>query len=161
MGGSGLPDTLQYVLVLKQFHVNNTRANDKDTDVVAFTAKVGDLIYPTQIKRMENIQDGDHLVDLYIGPIIAPPLTPVTFSYTIVNSGYDATDTNKARQVSDTLSTIGAAICTAAFGGDNIWSEINKLHQDINKLIFANCDGLVAGDGVFVAMDILKQWTSN
>lgn len=163
MGGGGSSDTVQYVLKLERFFVDQTRSGDKDTDVVAFRAIVGDLLYPTQTKRMENIQAGDHLINLEIGPILAPPNTPVSFFYSIINSGYDTSDTNLARMVTDKISDIAADVLKAIFGKDAAWDKLNALTKDINKVSFVNCDGTVVAGGELdeVAIDILEQWTPN
>jgi hypothetical protein len=160
MGGTS-PNVVQYVLRLEQFVVDQTRSGDKDTDVVAFSAKIGDLLYPTQTKRMENIQAGGHIVNLEIGPILAPPNTPVNFFYSIINSGYDTSDTNVARQVADKLSEIASDILTAFYGNEAGWNKLDELTKEVNKFSFVNCDGPVVMGGQLdeVAIDVLDQWT--
>ena len=151
----------EFVISLDRFRINNTRSPSQDTDVVTFTAKVGDLLYPVQVKRMGDVTNADHSVGLEIGPIIATPHAPVSFGYAIVNSGYDSSNENATRQALNKLSDAAAAICTGIFGGGNVWDQLNKDTQWLNGLIFGHCDGPVAGDGIFVAVDILDSWTVN
>src|SRR5689334_11779157 len=79
-----------YIFRLEQFHIDNTRAADDDTDVVSFAMKVGDqALGEPQIKHMGNVDNGDHAVNLQFGPIsVDTPATPVVFNYQILNSGH-------------------------------------------------------------------------
>lgn len=160
MGGP-VQVNIQYVLELLKFHVDKTRSADKDTDIVAFRANVGNLLYPTQTKRMENIQDADYNVYLYVGPILAPANTPVTFTFTILNSGYDASNSNAMLQILNNLSDLSGAVCAGAFSGGNLWDALNKDTKYLNGFILANCNGPVAADGIYVAIIDLQHWTAN
>lgn len=163
MGGP-VQSSIQYVLELVKFSAYKIRSGDKDTDVVAFKASVGQpppaLVYPTQTKRMENILEGDHYLAMYIGPILAPIDTPVIFTFTIVNAGYGASESNEILQVVNALSDFCDAVCQALLKSA-VWDTFNNDTKLLNALILANCDGPVAADGQWIAVDVLQEWTSN
>src|SRR6476620_206545 len=88
--GQEEPIMPSYIFRLEQFHIDNTRAADDDTDVVSFAMKVGDqALGEPQIKHMGDVDNGDHLVNLEFGPIsVDTPATLVVFNYQILNSGH-------------------------------------------------------------------------
>src|SRR5439155_12524441 len=140
------PTMPSYTFRLEQFHIDNTRAADDDTDVVSFAVKVGDqVLVEPQIKHMGDVENGDHAINLEFGPIsVDTPATPILFNYQILNSGHkdDAFIDNLLKRGADELAN---RVSTSG----NIWATAGawalKFFVD---LFTVDCDGPVAIDQV-------------
>jgi hypothetical protein len=143
-----------YVFSLDKFHIDNTRARHEDTDIVTFTLKVGDQTL-TQVKRMGDVNNGDHQVFLEFGPLrIDNPGTPVIFNYQIVNSGHGDQDAIVRRLVA-------AGTALAARGLTGPWGTLaGFVIEFVGGILFPNCDGPVAVDQVVLTGANLGQWTA-
>jgi len=149
-------DAPKYIFRLDKFRIDTTRAVHEDTDFVSFAVKIGDQMLEPKIKRLGNLNNGDHTVDLEFGPLSVPStIVPVLLNYQILNSGHkdDAQTTE--------LLTQGANYLATAAGGalGAVISQVGKL---LIGLFVADCDGPVAIDQVVtdgVALDVNTSGT--
>jgi hypothetical protein len=143
-----------YVFSLDKFHIDNTRARHEDTDIVTFTLKVGDQT-ATQVKRMGDVNNGDHPVFLEFGPIrIDSSDAPVVFNYQIVNSGH-------GDEAAIVERLIAAGTSLAAKGLTGPWGVLaGFVIQFVGEILFPNCDGPVAVDQIVLRAASLGDWTS-
>src|SRR5438105_11756460 len=137
-----------YIFRLEKFHIDNTRAVHNDTDVVAFSLKVGDQPVQTQTKGMGDVNNGDHLVGLEFGPVSIDPATPVVLSVLIVNSGYPGSHEGDVQPVLNALSDASEKVANAVYPLGPVWPIVNKIVHELNTLFFVDCDGPVAGDRI-------------
>jgi hypothetical protein len=156
--GQKEPIMPSYIFRLEQFHIDNTRAADDDTDIVSFAVKVGDQVLgEPQIKHMGNVDNGDHLVNLEFGPVsVDTPATPVVFNYQILNSGH------KDDAFIDTLLKQGAdELAHHVSTSGNIWATAGAWALKFFVGLFTvDCDGPVAIDQVAVTGATLETWTA-
>jgi hypothetical protein len=151
--------TPAYLISLDKFHIDNTRAWDDDTDVVNFALKVGNAKEDTKLRAMGDVDNGDHYINLYFGPIhITDPNTPIVFSYQIVNSGHGDWET-----VKKAMDTVANKLSTSLAATGDIWGKIGAgAIQAVNwlaKMLVANCDGPVAIDKIAGTGDSFGKWT--
>jgi hypothetical protein len=159
MPGTHLPAGI-YSFTLNSFRITDTRSLHNDTDYVSMSVAVnGHPAIKSPVKYMGNVNNGTHHVNLTIPDVRVEPNNTVAFVYSIVNSGYKA---NTLEQELQKLVNFGAekgagagaaALCGAATGDPTaaktcqaggekggVWA-IGKL----DTIIFADCDGTVAG----------------
>jgi hypothetical protein len=147
-----------YVFSLDSFHIDQTRAWVNDTDVVTFAVRAGDQLFPPISRQMGDVNNGDHNVNLAIGPVEVNPGDEVVVSYIIVNSGFDSGNEPAVLKVLNTLSDMAATICSLIFGSDySAWDKLNQQTQWQNRVMFANCDGVVAGDLITLTGDVIAN----
>jgi len=147
-----------YIFVLNQFHIDNTRSVDQDTDTVSFAVKIGQqMMGDPQIKHMGDVDNGDHPVNLQFGPfLIDNPATPVVMNFAIINNGHAA-----QKDLDNALVQAGASIAALAIGGASGWVVIaKKIIEFLGGIIFADCDGPVAGDQIEFTGDSLHAQTA-
>lgn len=79
----------RYTTRLDKFRITNTRALHKDTDYVSLTAGLGDPPVQTVFANMYvgDVNNGDHKVNIQIGPMADAPGDILKFGYVIINHG--------------------------------------------------------------------------
>ena len=138
-----------YVFILSQFHIDNTRAVDEDTDTVSFGVKIGNAIKArSQIKHMGDVDNGDHPVNLQFGPVLIDnPATLVRMNYLIVNASVQNQSDldNFLIQILGTLAStpVSGGSAWAGFPDFSFWSEKPRA-----EIFLGLCDGPVAGDQI-------------
>jgi hypothetical protein len=149
-------EKLAYRIVLDTFHIDNTRAPNRDTDVISFQGTLDGQDLPTLHLSTGDVDNGDHLINLQFDPIEVELTSQLAVKFAIVNSG-DANEEAFRKKVDDALHAI--AVAAAAFGGTvSAWIEIGKAIFD---LINIDCDGPVAGDSMGASGQNLAQLTIN
>ncbi len=164
-----------YTFTLTSFRIIDTRSLHNDTDFVSIAVAVGKnppITMPT--KSMGDVNNGTHTVNLSIPNVPVGPNDTVTFSYSIVNTGFNKNSVEHALQ----SATDAAAAKVAAAGGGALGGIISGgtgagigaiigdkagawLIGKLDTIIFANCDGTVAAaDHAFMA-DALAKGTHN
>lgn len=159
-----------YTFTVTSFKITDTRSVHEDTDFVSAAGAVGSaaaVSAPT--KSMGDVNNGTHAVNLSV-QVAALPTDSVSFSYGIVNSGYDANKLEASLKslVSSAASKgakagIAAAADALIPGSGSIASTFGSSAADwaIGKLldiVFANCDGSVAaGNHVYSGSQLAAQ----
>ena len=161
-----------YDFSFDSFQITNTRARHTDTDFVTFTVTVGGKEPLTAVKYMGDLNNGTYTPGLVFNGVVVDDGETVVVSYLIVNKGHTAEHRSKieqdlekaarelgskAAQAASTAAVgaagaaIGAALGTAVFpivgtaiGALTGWLVSKGAAFGID-LIFANCDGPVAG----------------
>jgi hypothetical protein len=162
--------THTYTFTLTTFKITDTRSRHEDTDFVSVAEAVGNGApagAPT--KAMGDLNNGTFTVNLSV-QASALPTDSVSFTYGIVNSGYDANklETALKKAVSDAASKgakagISAAANTILPGSGSIASAAgsgyaDELIADILDVVFPDCDGAVAGGNhVFSGAQLAAQ----
>jgi len=146
-----------YTFTLDSFRITNTRALHNDTDYVCTAVVVGQNPPITSaVQYMGNVDNGTHEVNLSIPNVPVGPNDHSAFTYSIVNCGHGSRD-----QIESALEKATAA---AAAKLAQEWTAqaptkspaaapIRKvgagafgwLAGKIEGIIFADCDGVVAG----------------
>jgi hypothetical protein len=129
-----------YHFEFQQFHISNTRAVDDDHDSVSFVLRIADQPARVLNKHMGDVDNGDHPVQLKIGPVTLPETGLVHLVTTVINSGHQ-----DEASLDDALTTAANEAIDLALdeipGGELI--EIFT-HWLVN-LFAVNCDGVVIG----------------
>jgi hypothetical protein len=139
-----------YLVKVDRFHISKTRSQGDDTDFVGLQVRVNDNpIVDDQGKdihwrSMHNVNDGNHEVDLGVGPFTVVSSDRVGINYQVVNHGFNL---GGVLAFFDAVSAAAKEALGNIFAGTN-WTEADKLTQLINKDQFANCDGMCALDVV-------------
>lgn len=68
-----IPPPGNYLVVLDQFHISKTRSVHLDTDYVTLTAQVNQQPPVNQTVFVGDVNDGDHPVNLQLGPFFVGP----------------------------------------------------------------------------------------
>jgi hypothetical protein len=149
-------EAINYVFRLDKFHIDNTRAVHEDTDVVGLALKVGDQMFGPLIKRMGDVNNGDHGVGLQFGPIPIPSTgIPILFNYQILNSGH------KDQAEIDNLLNQGADYLTksATASGSPIEIAGAWIAKFFISWLTVDCDGPVAIDQIALSGATLDELT--
>lgn len=161
-----------YDFSFDSFQITNTRARHTDTDFVTFSVAIGGKEPLTAVKYMGDLNNGTYQPGLVFKGVVVGDGETVVVSYLIVNKGHTTEHRSKIEQdlekaarelggkaaqaasaaaVGAAGAAIGAALGTAVFpivgtaiGALTGWL-INKGATFGIDLIFANCDGPVAG----------------
>ncbi len=161
-----------YDFSFDSFQITNTRARHTDTDFVTFSVAIGGKEPLTAVKYMGDLNNGTYQPGLVFKGVVVGDGETVVVSYLIVNKGHTTEHRSKIEQdlekaarelggkaaqaasaaaVGAASAAIGAALGTAVFpivgtaiGALTGWL-INKGATFGIDLIFANCDGPVAG----------------
>jgi Clostridial hydrophobic W len=145
-----------YRIVLDQFHIDNTRAANDDTDVVSFQGTLDGQDLPTLNLSTGDVDNGDHLINLQFDPIEVDLTSQLQVRFAIVNSGH-ANEEKFRQNVDDALKAAAAA--GAAFGGTvSAWITLGKVLFDLFNF---DCDGPVASDSMRASGQDLAQLTIN
>jgi hypothetical protein len=147
----------RFAVDLESFHVDNTRALHNDTDVVSISAQLGDGTPLSANAAMGDVNNGDHKVGLTVGPFdVVPGLLPdLTITFAIVNAGYNE---GTLRTVLDDISSATEAALDKAYPAfAGVWFVANELTRFLNRLLTADCDGVVAADKISLSSLALDQ----
>ena len=105
-----------YTFTLDSFKITDTRALHNDTDFVEIAVVVGSnppITVPT--KAMGDVNNGTHQVK--IPKVFVPAGQTVAFSYSIVNTGYNANSVEQALKSAVSAAMPKALQAAAAAGG--------------------------------------------
>jgi hypothetical protein len=139
---------------LNSFKITDTRSRHKDTVYVSVAVAVNKnppISLPT--KFMGDLNNGTYQVNLSITNVEVSPQDRVTFSYSMINSGYNKSNVEqKLQQVAEAAASQGAQAGGAAAGGvigGPVGSAIGKeaaswILGKLEGVVFADCDGTVA-----------------
>jgi hypothetical protein len=166
------PIATYFTFTLDSFKITHTRSLYNDTDFVQIGVKVGSnapITAPT--KAMGDVNRGTHPVNLSISNVLVPAGETVYFSYSIVNTGYDANSVEQALKSAMTAALSKALTAAAATGGTVVACiacgavvgppASNWFTNHVESILFPNCDGTVAaGDHAF-PQSTLAQATAN
>ncbi|GAA5086070.1 hypothetical protein [Nocardia iowensis] len=158
-----------YTFTLEQFHIDNTRSRDDDTDTVQFGLAAGKRSFGSQSHHAGDVDNGDHHVGLtFSSVVLADAATPAIISYQIYNGDTGSIEGGLAA-ISDRLSEkvldffieaaqpghevvevnyLGVGQTTpenfnSADFTDASWLDFARLIR-IATFLFPNCDGFVA-----------------
>ncbi len=159
-----------YTFTMTTFKITDTRSVHEDTDFASVASAVGTAsAVPGPTKSMGNLNNGTYTANISV-TASALPTDSVSFTYGIINSGYDANklETNLKKAIESAAEKaakagLAAAANTALPGSGAIASSIGSAGTDwfIGKLldiVFANCDGSVAGGNhVFSGSQLAAQ----
>jgi hypothetical protein len=115
----------------------------------------------TSSKSLGDVDEGDHNVDLQVGPFTIDSASSIGIAYLIVNSGFSGTEVG-LRIALDIISNITAGALSWYFGPASIpfWAALNAATILINQLFTANSDGPVAANMTTLSSGQLAQMTS-
>jgi len=152
--GIGKEPAHQYHFEFQKFQITNTRAVHNDTDTVSLALKDGDQPPRVLIKHLGDVNNGDHLVQLKIGPVVFQGNEKVSLVTTVINSGHkdqaslDEGLTTAANQAIDlALDEIPGGVLIEFF-----------THWLVN-LFAVDCDGVVIGQRWTWGVNELKAHT--
>jgi hypothetical protein len=141
-------------LELQKFLIRDTRSIHDDTDVVSFALKVGDDPAVVRIKHMGDVNNGEHLVQLKIGPVTFDGPAPIRLITTIVNSGH-----KDDAELEDTLTTAANQAIDAALDALPGGEIVELLSHWLVNLFAADCDGVLVAQRWTWTPDELKGHT--
>ena len=144
-----------YDFNLESFQILNTRSLRHDTDHVTFALKVGDKIFPAKVKHMGDLGNGTYKVNLSFENVAVPSeKTKIVMTYMIINSGH------KQDQVSAWLKKAAEAALKAGekAAGGGLSGFIDSIGEGIIGVLFADCDGWVAGDRIHLTGKSLERF---
>lgn len=168
-----LQPAVTYILSLDKFHVYQTRdffsfPQATDTDYVAFAAQMLTQVGYGEVLTLNSpagkVHGGeDHLPNpdpsqkLQFA-IRLQPNEGLTFTYLIMNSGFDGSDAQKVQQFLDEISNATKDALNIIYPAEkSIWEVLNDLTQYINSIQAGGCDGIVAGDKITKTAAELNQ----
>jgi hypothetical protein len=155
-----------YRIVLERFHIDNTRAPDEDTDVVAYTVEApGHPDWRGTGARQEkygDVDNGDHQLGWSFDALVLPSADDeVRISYSIVNAGNASSDAAKLGRLLEGLGNLCAALCAGVFGFTGVWATVaTKFAQYVGKALDIDCDGGVAADAIALTIGDLHDLTA-
>lgn len=155
-----------FTFTFDSFRITDTRSRHEDTDYASLTLAVGSGAPQTVTKKIGDVNNGTHAVNLSFQNIAVNPSDTVTMNYLIVNTGH--------KSPSEVVSTLegagtklaasagaaaGAAIGSAIPGlGTALGAAAGWLAGEITGLINANCDGAVAAEqNTFTYADLVAK----
>lgn len=106
------PPPGNYLVVLDQFHISKTRSVHLDTDYVTLTAQVNQQPPVNQTVFVGDVNDGDHPVNLQLGPFFVGPNDTLAFNYVVLNKGHSNGD---RKAVEDALAAAATKAIVAEF----------------------------------------------
>jgi hypothetical protein len=140
--------TLFYTLRFDQFQCLETRAGQNDTDVVAFSLKLGDRSFMFT-KQMGDVDEGNYDLGFDFPAVgIDDPKTVFTLTHSIVNAGHNGDMVEKILQQS-----LDGALTDLAKGSAFEGVPADAAILAVNTVLtaaFAGCDGTVAADSLSV-----------
>ena len=161
-----------YVFSLDGFRIENTRARHEDSDIISIglVDMNRNPIVPAVTRDVGDVNNGDYPVGLMLGPVEIDQTA--AFALNITNSGYDRSDSHTAEAVTnaaaDTVLAAAGAVIGAVTGGVLVpaiasggAALVGAIAHVVDGLLFTNCDGPVALDGIGVNPDILAGWAAN
>jgi len=153
-GPSAAPSLYTFTLV--SFKITDTRSVHEDTDFASIAVSVGGAAASgPPVKSMGDLNNGTYPVGLSVKNVSVDPKQSVDLSYSIVNTGYAANSVEQDLiKATDAAAEAGAkagaeAASTAVTGtplpGTAIAAASKSWIDDLVGVIFADCDGPVAG----------------
>src|SRR5947209_7247715 len=116
--GAVLATDTMCAFTLSSFKITDTRARHNDTDYVSIAVAVGSKPAVTATKAMGDVNNGTHTVNLSIGKVEVGRNETVAFSYSIINSGHNKSEIEKAlAEVVSAAASNGATAAAEAVGG--------------------------------------------
>lgn len=158
-----------YTFRLESFQINTTRSRGEDTDTITFGLQVGAQPFPIESYFAGKVDNGSHSLNLEFGPVlITEDSTKTAFTYLIYNGDAGSLSTSLVALGEQLLSESIALTARlgldpgAAEAGEDVpnlddpfddtsdWSKIPVigLVVALGELVFPNCDGFVAADGI-------------
>jgi hypothetical protein len=125
---------------LQQLHISNTRAVHNDTDTASLALKIGQQPSRVQIKHLGDVNNGDHVVQIKIGPVRLQDHDLVSLVTAVVNAGHQ-----DQGQVDETLTTAANAAIDAALDEVPGGVLLEFFTHWLVNLFAVNCDGVVVG----------------
>lgn len=147
----------KYIVRLVKFHIDNTRARGDDTDYVTLNARVNQQPIQTQTKFVGDVNNGDHPVDIQVGPFEVGPSDSLLFNYVILNKGHTNGDRDK---VEAALSTAAASALGTVLPGGSLWAIVGQGIGELIKLSDPDCDGVVAADKITLSGTDAEHYTA-
>ena len=165
---------------LDSYTITDTRSRHKDTNYCTVSITVGDNPAVTKTKSMGDQNNGTFHPGLGVSADVPTDQSvPVVLSYVILNNGHGSPgDVEKGiRAALDALGQAGTKAATNALG-DAVSSELGSilgtaavplagpainalakwLTNEVGKILFANCDGVVAaGLHIYASTDLANQ----
>jgi hypothetical protein len=151
------PATAAYTFTLDSFRITQTRSLHNDTDYVSIAVVVGqNPPIAAPVKSMGNVDNGTHEVNLSIPNVAVGPTDLSAFIYSIVNCGHGSPDEIEAALQKATIAAASklaqqwaapaAAEAPAASHTSTVGtSAFGWLTGAVEGILFADCDGVVAG----------------
>ena len=155
----------KYNFAVDSFEIHDTRARHKDTDYIAASVAVAGRAPVKASQKLGDLNNGTYHTAMNFKDVSVADNETAVFSYAIVNSGHsNPSQAEKTlQQAVSTLSEKGAQIAVSAAGaaiGELLGASIGTavvpvagtavgalagwVTSSAGKLLFANCDGLVA-----------------
>jgi hypothetical protein len=161
-----------YTFTLDSFKITDTRALHNDTDFVQIGVKVGSgAAITAPAKAMGDVNNGTHTVNLSVPNVFVPAGETAVFSYSIVNTGYDANSVEQALKSGVSAALPGALQAAATAGGTAAGCAacgaiVGKQASSwftgkVENILFPNCDGTVAAADHAFPQASLTQATAN
>lgn len=144
----------QYHFEFQKFHITNTRAFHNDTDTVSVALKDGGRPARVLIKHLGDVNNGDHLVQLKIGPITFPANEQVSLVTTVINSGH-----KDDASLDDDLTTAANQAIDLALDEIPGGVLIEFVTHWLVNLFAVDCDGVVIGQRWTWSVNELKAHT--
>lgn len=148
--------TAGYRFGLETMNASKIRSKFKDTDVASFAVTVNGQTVANIAKELGDISGGNCSIGIQPA-VVVPDNASVTFSYLILNSGYDRSSESTVKGVMNSLSDRAAKLCTGIFGYAEVWNKLNQFTHWLNDLQFINCDGAVAADAIELSASTLSS----
>jgi hypothetical protein len=160
-----------YSFTISYIQIVEPRSTFQDTDYVSFSVVVGNNAPITApVQSMGNVGKGTYQVNLTIPNVPVGPNDAVSFTYSVVNSGYSSDIVEQAAEkaIAVAASKVGQlalkAILTGVTGGlGSILSVVGSaafgwLTSEALGFLFPDCDGTVAGaDHAYTGAQLAQQ----
>jgi hypothetical protein len=146
------------VFKLEKIRVERTRSLLRDTLHVSLTVKVGAKTYGPFHKHLGDHRNGTVTVNLATPPIEVSATDKVVLNYVVLNSGHKKHDQVQALVTKGVTKLLDAAKEKQGAVPDWRVEALSVLAQAGLKVIFANCDGVVAADQIVCTGDTLTRW---
>lgn len=167
-------ESLVFSFSLDSFRITDTRSRHDDTDYATITLQLKSTNSATDpqtlTKKIGDVNNGTHAVGLSFSNIHVDPSQTVVFNYIITNSGHkDEGALDQALEKAGTalankaLVAGGTAIGTAILPGlgSILGAAGGWLASEIESVISADCDGVVAAEQVTLTYADLLAKTAN
>jgi hypothetical protein len=130
-----------YHFNLEKFHIHQTRAWHNDTDVVCLAVQVAGQMAKPHVVRIGDVNNGEHIVNLKVGPLKIADTDQVIITYQIVNSGH------RGQAELDAGLTKGAETL-ASIVPQPLGDLASEIVDALAGLFTANCDGVVVAERI-------------
>jgi hypothetical protein len=164
----------EYFFTIDSIRIVEPRSTFEDTDYVSFSVVVGNNAPITApVQSMGNVGKGTYQVNLTIPSVPVGPNDAVSFTYSVLNSGFssDVVEQAAEKAISIAAGKVGQlalkAILTGVTGGlGSILSVVGAaafgwLTSEALGFLFPDCDGTVAGADHAYSGTQLAQQTAN